>query len=333
VTSVDEQIEASERPERRRLLAVLRFAFGLALFILVLRWLAPNGSELLDRVELHPAWVLVGLLGTTLASIVTAARWQLLAEVMGGTRLPFIAYFYGLVLTRLLGQFTSTMAMDLVGRGVALRSAGSERSIGHAVMQVVLERMLDAVLPVVLFGWAWAVREQLLPIPSLASLALAYAGFLLLAIPLLRPSVHVALRVYLWVRLRVRGRRREQLEAEAEFETPKVDLQLAAKVAGYSVLRFATVVLQFFGIACAVGLALDYVEMTKATPIPQIAGMLGLTPGGLGILEAGWAGGLGWIGLDAVAIGLFALAQRVGVIAFFAILSALSWPLAKRARA
>lgn len=328
--SVDEQLEASESPTRRRLVAAVRLLFGLALFVVVLRALAPNWQELAARVELHVGWALLGLLGTTLASIVTAARWKLLAEAMGGTRLPFVSYFYGLVLTRLLGQFTSTIAMDLVGRGVALRSAGSQRGIGHAAMQVVLERMLDAVLPVVLVGWAFAVREQWIAVAPALSLVLAYVLFVVFAIPLLRPSVHVALRLYLWLRLRVRGRRREQLEAESEAATPPVDLTLAGKVAGYSVLRFATVVLQFWGIAGAVGLELDYAQMTAATAPAQLAGMLGVTPGGLGILEVGWAGGLGWIGVDAVAIGLFALAQRAGVIAFFGLLSALSWPLAKR---
>jgi uncharacterized membrane protein YbhN (UPF0104 family) len=153
-----------------------------------------------------------------------------------------------------------------------------------------------------------------------------------LAVPLLRPGVRVALGLYLWLKLRIPRIRRRQIEAkiEAELELPPVDLALSAKVASLSLLRFASVLLQFWGIARAVGIDLDWQQITMATPFPQLAGMIGLTPGGLGMLEAGWAGGLGWIGLDAIAISIFVLAQRVGVIAFFGLLSAISWPLAKR---
>jgi uncharacterized membrane protein YbhN (UPF0104 family) len=332
MTSIDAQIEATEDPRRRRLKGAVQLLIGLALFAVVLRWLAPNWDELLARVDLRPGWALVGLLGTTLASFATAARWKLLAEVMGGTRLPFIAYFYGIVLTRLLGQFTSTAAMDLVGRGVALRSAGSQRGIGHAAMQVVLERTLDAALPLVLLGWAFAVQLDAVPLPPAVSLLLACVVFVALAVPLLRPGVRVTLRLYLWLRLRIDRIRRRQIEAaiEADPEPPPVDLALSAKVAGYSLLRFATVILQFWGIGLAVGIDLSWQQITSATSVAQLAGIIGLTPGGLGVLEAGWAGGLEWMGFDAIAISIFVLAQRIGVIVNFGLLSMISWPLARR---
>jgi uncharacterized membrane protein YbhN (UPF0104 family) len=334
-TSIDAQIEATEDPRRRRWKGALQLLIGLALFGLVMRWLAPNWDELVARVDLQLGWALVGLLGTTLASFATAARWKLLAEVMGGTRLPFIAYFYGIVLTRLLGQFTSTAAMDLVGRGLALRSAGSQRGIGHAAMQVVLERTLDAALPLTLVGWALAVQYQALPIPPLASLLLAAVVFVALAVPLLRPGVRITLRLYLWLRLRIDRLRRRQIEAQIESdpELPLVDLTLSAKVAGYSLLRFASVVLQFWGIAATVGIELSWQQITTATSVAQLISMIGLTPGGLGVLEAGWAWGLGWVGADTIAISIFVLAQRVGVIVNFGLLSAISWPLAKREKA
>ena len=341
MSSIDDEIVAAEDTGRRRLKSILRAVAGLAVFAAVLYWLAPDWAELGARAELHPGWLLFGLAGTTVASIVTAARWKLLAEAMGGTKLPYMAYFYGLVVTRFIGQFTSTLAMDLVGRGLALRSAGSERSLGHAAMQVVLERILDMVLPVLLLIWVLAVRDgwpQRIGLGPGTSLLLCCAVFPAVAVPLLGPGVRLALKLYLALRLRLDRRRRAQVEADAEAEldhsqsdgTPPVTARLAGAVAIFSLLRFATVVVQFWGIALAVGLDLGWFEMTTATPIAQLAGMLGLTPGGLGILEAGWAGGLGWVGLDAVDISLFVLAQRMGVIAFFGLLSALSWPFAPR---
>lgn len=337
------QAPASSAPKRQpsRIKDALLFGLGLVLFALVLRWLAPDWNELATRVELDWRWALLGLLGTTLASFATAARWQLLAELMGGTKLPFSVYFHGLVATRLIGQFTSTMVMDLVGRGAALQAAGSERSIAHATMQVVLERLFDALLPVLLLGWAFGVRGQWFPFAPGLSLLLVCAVFTVVAIPLLGPCTRIALSVFAWLRPKLGAFRRwlaaklrraktdapapsSETSQSAAIDMPTVSLGIATKVAAYSLARFATVVLQFWGIANAVGLGLRWFEISAATPIAQLAGMLGLTPGGLGILEAGWAGGLGWVGLDAVAISLFVLAQRLGVIANFGLLTALS---------
>ena len=336
--------EIRDKTRTRKVIeGVLKLAFGVGLLVVVLRWLAPNWTELAASVQLDPTWALVGLLGTTLASFATAARWQLLAEAMGGTKLPFVAYFFGLVVTRLAGQFTSTMGMDLVGRGLALQSAGSERGLGHAATQVVLERVFDGVLPLLLLAWAFAVRDELLPWDPLVSLAVICIVFVVLAIPLLLPGVRVALwglRVaklaLRWFKnqiARLRGRPVTSMPASTDDvdATTVVDTRLASMVALYSVARFATVILQFWGIALAVGIDIDWLEMTAATPVAQLAGMLGLTPGGLGFLEAGWAVGLGMVGFGSVAISLFVLAQRVGVITNFGLLSALSWPLARRA--
>jgi uncharacterized protein (TIRG00374 family) len=312
---------------------LLKFVLGVVLFVIVLRYLAPNWDALRASVVFDWRYAGLGLLGSTIASFVTAARWRLLAEVMGGTKLAFSNYFFALVYTRVAGQFLPTVLVDLVGRGMALQSAGSKRSLGHAATQLVLERMFDGVLPGVMLLWAVAVSREWLPISPAASLALFCGVFLLLAIPLLRPSVHVALRVYLWVRVRIPWRRSAQIEAEAETElaeTPAVDAKLATKVAALSLARYATVMLQCWGIAGAVGLLIPWDHMTAAASITQLAGFVGITPGGLGIVEAGWAGGLAWIGItDPEQVSLCVLAQRFGFIAFFSILTIASYPFAR----
>lgn len=321
---------------RVKLEDLLKLLLGVALFVLVLRQLAPDWSALRASLVFDWRYAALGLLGSTIASFVTAARWRLLAEVMGGTKLPYSSYFFALVFTRVIGTVLPTMLVDLIGRGAALQAAGSKRSLGHAATQLVLERMFDGVLPVLLVLWAVAVARQWLPMSPGASLALLCAAFLLLAIPLLRPSVHVALRMYLWLRVRIPWRRSAQIEAEAEAElaaTPAVDGKLATKVAVFSLARYATVMLQCWGIAGAVGLLIPWDQMTAAASISQIAGLIGITPGGLGIIEAGWAGGLAWIGIhDPEQVSLCVLAQRVGFIAFFSILTIASYPFARKDR-
>jgi uncharacterized protein (TIRG00374 family) len=333
MTSETQRPAPARVPYRLGAKDLIGFAVGLALIVLVLRWLAPDWDSLRASMRWNWRYAALGLLGTTIASFVTAARWRLLAEVMGGTKLGYSTYFFSLVSTRVLAQFLPTIAVDLVGRGMLLQSAGSKRGLSHAATQVVLERMFDGVLPIVMLAWAICVRREWLPFDPAVSLALFCLGFLVLAIPLLRPGVRVALWAYLTLKLRVAKFRRRQIEAESEAElgeTPAVDAKLATQVAVLSLTRYAMVVVQFYGIAGAIGVTLGWDDMTTATSVQQITSLFSVTPGGLGILEAGWAGGLGWAGLGAEPISLFVLAQRLGIISFFGLLSLISYPLYAR---
>lgn len=320
---------------RQRLVAALKFALGLAVLVGVVWWLVPSGDELraaLARAEPRPAYFALVFVATFLASVVTSSRWQRMAESMGGTRLPYVAYFHSLVLTRVLGQVSSTLVMDLVGRGVALRAAGSQRGLGHAIAQATLERIFDLVLPVMLLGWAalawrggWSGP---LVLGSFAGVCLVFTG---LAALLLAPLTRLALRAYAAAaRLR---RRAQATEVEQVAAGPlEVRRQLALEVGALSLLRYLSVMLQFWAVAAALGVDLSFFQIAAATPVGQLAGMMGLTPGALGIQEAGWVGGFKWVGVDDASIALFVLSQRFIITAGFGLLALASWPLLRRAR-
>ena len=64
---------AEGSPLRRRvLMAALKLALGLGLFAGVLWWIAPDWQALREAVTIVPLGLGVALLGTTLASVVTA---------------------------------------------------------------------------------------------------------------------------------------------------------------------------------------------------------------------------------------------------------------------
>ena len=100
-----------------------------------------------------------------------------------------------------------------------------------------------------------------------------------------------------------------------------------------SLARYLAVLAQFWTVAAGVGIAMSFFQIAAAAPLGQLAGMAGFTPGALGIQEAGWLGAFTWVGLDAVAIGLFVLSQRLIITAYFSVLSLLSWLLLRRTRA
>src|SRR5690606_7337417 len=126
-------------PGRGRAIAkgVLQLLLGVGLFAAILYWVAPPWDEIEDRIDLHLHWLLFSLLGSAFANLVTAARWKLLSEMMGGSRLPYGVYFHYLALTRVLGQVLPTVLVDVIGRSAALRAAGSQSRLGQLIAPVV----------------------------------------------------------------------------------------------------------------------------------------------------------------------------------------------------
>ncbi|MBK8259770.1 MAG: flippase-like domain-containing protein [Nannocystis sp.] len=186
---------------RTRLFSAAKFTLGLALLILLVRWLAPDLSAVLRDIHLDLAALALAVLTHAVATAAVSLRWKLMVEAMGGTPLPYIIYFRAFALTKLVGNVTSSLAMDLIGRGVALRSAGSEQGLGLAMTQAVLERIFDVVLPLAMVAWALAVHHLQ---PSDAAAA---ASFLLIGLAIgglsalvLWPLTRVALRLYFWAR-------------------------------------------------------------------------------------------------------------------------------------
>lgn len=303
----------------KRTKSMVRLGVGIVVFGALIWYLVPSWAQLTDTVELSPLPFVVGLLGATLAHLAVAARWKLLTEATGGTRLSLWAYLHSLMVTRFLGQFISSLAMDLVGRGVALRSVGSKRGVGHATTLVVLERIFDLLIPALLVGWALVVRRFGLEGQGTLLLVGLVVLFVAAATPGLKPLARVALAVY--SRLK-----RDDLGDLPVGITPLISFQVAV----LGVVRFASVLLQFAGIGAGIGMTLSWLDWAAATPVAQLTALVGVTPGGLGIVEVGWWGGLAWVGVARPLIGVFLLAQRTALIAFLGSLALASWPLARR---
>lgn len=308
---------APRRPARAA--SLLRLALGLALFAGLVWYLAPSWEELTASVQIALPALALGLVGAAAAHVAVAARWKLLSEATGGNRLSLWAYFHSLVLTRLLGQFVPSLAMDLVGRGVALRSVGSQRGVGHAMTLVVLERIFDLLIPAALVGWALLARQPGLEERAGTLLGLATVLFVVVATPALRPLAALALAAY-----------RRLRHVDAASVPVGITTVIAFQVACLGVARFACVLLQFAGIGAGVGVLLSWVDWTASTPVAQLTALVGITPGGLGVVEVGWWAGLAWVGVERGSIALFVLAQRIALIAFLGLLTLLSWPLARR---
>jgi hypothetical protein len=308
---------------RAILKGVLQLLLGVGLFAGVVWWVAPPWGEIEDRIQLLPGWLLVSLLGSAAATFVTAARWKLLSEMMGGSHLPYGIYFHYLALTRLIGQVLPTVLVDVFGRGAALKAAGSDSRLGQLIAPVILERLLDLLLPLALLGWAIAVHLRLLPawLDPWASLAVLVVLFVLAVVPMLHPLVRAALWGYGWIRRLRRHDRTLPLPP-----APRVTVQLSGRIVAFGVLRYASIQFQYWGAGAGLGVLLAPLVLVMATPLAQLAGLVGITPGGLGMQEGGWVAALEQLGEDPAAIVVFMAGTRLMMSVNFGVLTLLSWP-------
>jgi hypothetical protein len=307
---------------RRLLGAGIRLVLGALILWGLLWWLGPDWEEVGARLRLHWGYLAVALVGTGLATAFTAARWQLLNERMTQTRLPYATYFHYIALTRFLGQFSSMLLMDFVGRGVGLRTAGSRQNLGHLLTPVLLERLVDLLLPAALLVWAWAVHSTGMAMYAWLSLALFAVIFAVGIIPFVEPIAGLALTGYLRLK-RWRG-------VLVEAEPVAISHATAAWISAHSMGRYAAISLQFFAMGAAAGAFIVPLDILSAMPFGQLSAIVSFTPGGLGIQDAGWTVGLGWLRVDEAVIALFLLAYRAIIIVNFGVLSLLTVPFGSR---
>ena len=319
--------EPSQKPagfsRRAVVLGLVKLLVGVVLLTVLVRYLAPSWSEIRATVSLDYRYFFVALAGTGTATAVGAQRWRLLAELMGGARLPYAYYYHYLALTRFIGQFTSVAAMDAVGRGVALSAASKEGPrMGQHIGALLVERLLDLLLPLATFAWAIASVKGWLAVSPWVSLAVLAVVFLAAAIPFLDPATRAVAALFGWVQ-----RLRKRSSSVVPLPAPP---SLAAKIGLLSLARYACVILQFWATGALAGLSLDALTIAYATPVSQLTAFVGVTPGGIGIQDAGWAGALSWLGISGSVIAAYILVTRVAVVCIFAVLSLASLPFARR---
>ena len=91
-----------------------------------------------------------------------------------------------------------------------------------------------------------------------------------------------------------------------------------------SFLKFSLTAARFVFIAQALGLPISPHLLVFGTPLGQMAYVFSITPGGLGIFEAGWFAVLTYGGILPADASVFVIGQRVYIVIFVFLLAALN---------
>ncbi len=322
---------ANHHPRKR----ILRWALtvlSLGVFVLVLY---VGGIEAWRQV-LHadPLWVGVAFACTALLTFVSAVRWGLIANVMAGTRICSMrAYYHYLMMGKTAGLVLPE-AVGVYAVGPLAMKAGSRSSFALALGTVFLDKLFDLGLIGLLLLPTALYALRLIDLQTCA--ALFVLCFVALGVALLgwyRPLVARAFGLRGWLVARsestrllhraLHGRAGQQLLALDAGQFPVRRIALLAY--GLTVLRYLLMTARFVAIAQAVGVAVPPLLVFVGIPIAQLGLLLAVTPGGLGMLEAGWLGVLLLAGLPRQDIATLLIGQRAALFVFIFTLGLISY--------
>ncbi|MGD1991910.1 MAG: lysylphosphatidylglycerol synthase transmembrane domain-containing protein [Anaerolineae bacterium] len=304
----------TQRPEERRgrrwprlILQLL----SLVLFGLLLWW---GGAEAWQQVltgnlrDILIAFLLIGAV-----SALSALRLRWVACAVAGRNLGSWGQFFYLNMTaRAAGLVMPRSLTTFAGKPVALRALGMP--IKRAVWAVVLDNLLDLLLlgtwtiPGLIFLQDW--MSPATTIVLAAGLTLVLAGGVRWVIAGGRLS-----RIFSWLE------RIPRLAAALPIDREAADGALLGHSAvlpalGLSVLINGMLVIVYHTIARAVGLSIPWPVFAASFPVTQLSLVLAVTPGGLGIFDAGWYGLLVLSGVEQQEALNFVIAQRACVFVY-----------------
>ena len=300
----------------------LRLALQLLSLVLFGLILWSGGLETWRQVLAGDRWALLAAFLTTgSAHVLSATRLRLMAHSMTGRKLaPWRRFYYLNMTARALGLVVPRSLSTLGGKSVALRSLGV--SLKRSVWTVLMDNLFDLSLlgvlavPALFFLKGWVSSGGFIAL--VLGLTLAFAGGLWWItatgrlFPLLRwlgriPWLESALR-------RAQGTALRLGPEGANDLLPTRSTALRALV--LSVLLNGALATRFYYIARAVGVVYPWLIFAACFPLTQLSLVLAVTPGGLGLFDAGWYGVLLLGGVPHQEALTFVVAQRAYVFVF-----------------
>ena len=295
----------------KRWLLITLQVLSVGLLALIIVWGGPEAWKQVssgDRTFILISFMLLGL-----ASMVSAVRIQLIARSTTGKSLAPWTRFYNMNMTiRALWLIVPRSLSTLGGKSVALSTIGI--SLRRAVWIVFIDNVFDLILLGVLVGPALLYLRR--HFQAWGFLTLISVLILGLAVILwgLRGSGYMHL-VVSWIKSRPRISTPLGIDPDAVANL-SLSRSATMRAFGLSVLLNGLLATCFFYIAQAVGLTYPLFVFIAGFPITQLSLILAVTPGGLGLFDAGWYGVLLLAGVPNQQALTFVIAQRAYIMIY-----------------
>jgi uncharacterized protein (TIRG00374 family) len=304
---------------KKRLLQVFFYLVGISIFIYFLYASGKNLDHLIYNISFLP--FSGGLLCTFGITASLSNRWGMIVNnVLGYKIAKWYEYYHYFIVSRFYGLFLPKDLTDLLVRSAYLKRVHGKSYITSS-LSVIIDRAFDFFVMIMLaiaslpFWFRW-YDPYLCYFFIFISIAI---GFVLIL--LLKHTINpLSIKKFALID-KFYGKILKCYEIE-NFKIPSTRVVVTAYV--FSLLKSIAIIIRYILIAKALNLDIPSNYFVFGIAFGQLAYMLSFTPGGIGVLEAGWYGLLSLGDIDHQTASLFVVGQRFLIILFVGICTLIS---------
>lgn len=238
----------------------------------------------------------------------TATKWRIVALRLGSKPPRDFPYFRIVVMGALASIVFPTSVASLGIRGASL-SHSNNYGYGKGFFSVLYDYVFDFGIYLVFFlpwlgvalGFFGNNGLLVLSVPCLLLYFLLFGLLFRFVFPLMGKVFTIIPKF----------KELGSLTRVEENRESLFDLKTSLTLCLLSSVRFLVMVLRAWFVVLALNLDLDWSMVLFSMPVGQLSGIVALTPGGLGIVEWGWIGGLKLLGTATEVAGPLTLAHRI----------------------
>jgi uncharacterized membrane protein YbhN (UPF0104 family) len=304
-------------PPSRHMMPFIKLGVGIFLFlvVVVIAGDMKDARHLLDFNWYH-SWQVV--VWTLLINLLATWRWSLLMTGLSLPAVPFIKLLKVVFIGRVVGHSTSHMLGDIGSRFTYLKIKDFDMKRG--TFTILLDKLLEAilllaiggVLIILLFSGTLMNHES-----KVNPLLYFLAPFIFLIGIRTIPFYIAFITKYVFKKTEFSG------EALSAYKNTRYS------VAALTLGKYLAVVFRFMAIFGLCGIGISYDNVFLGTAVAQAGMIIGITPGGLGFVEVGWAGALHFFEISSGQIVKFLVVQRLLIFISVALLASITLLLDK----
>lgn len=268
------------------------------------------------------SWPAAGLalVCTISFTLIHNVRWlNLLKTLLSGSgrkEMDFFQYYQWLMNSYALGLFVPS-DVSLAGvRTFFMKEYGDVRT-ATAFLSVLLDRVFDVIVLIIFIvsAFVFFLRENS-PSAWIVPLVMITVTYVVL---LWKNDEFFAglLRIYFWAVNFVLQmpilRRWKRPKSIAALPCVTMSRGTMCGIMTWSLVKYGFIALRFYSVGLAFGVGFAFLDALFAAAIVQVAGLINVTPGGLGVIEIGSYGALKVVGASHPEAVVFVVGQRIMV--------------------